>query len=331
MTLRQQEISTWLSGLYPNIDLSNLQYLQSDASSRKYLRLQTTDAAYVIMDTKPDQELTNFIQIAKILHAHKINSPEIIHSSPAQGLALLTDFGTETYQNALQKATPEKIDSLYLDAITTLIKIQRINTKTDLGYAFKPMNEEYIQVRLEIFKSWYLETLLGLSIDDATNHAIAKMQKLFTEVFAELPHVLVHVDYHCRNLMHTPSNNPGVLDFQDAMTGPITYDLVSLFQDAYISWPRAQVEAWVQTFKEFAVEAGILPPISTAALLRQFDLVGLQRHIKNLGIFARLHHRDNKSNYLQDIPALLRYIQETCSRYSELNWLLDFIMAEVQE
>ncbi len=145
----------------------------------------------------------------------------------------------------------------------------------------------------------------------------------------ELPPVFVHVDYHCRNLMHVSANNPGVLDFQDAMIGPATYDLVSLFQDAYVSWPRAYVESWVSTYKDMAVSTGIIPPISNEALLRNFDLVGLQRHIKNLGVFARLHYRDHKSNYLNDIPTLLQYVNTTCSHYTELNWLQEFITEEV--
>lgn len=155
------------------------------------------------------------------------------------------------------------------------------------------------------------------------------MQELFAGVFTELPPVFVHLDYHCRNLMHVPANNPGVLDFQDAMLGPATYDLVSLLQDAYITWPRDYVESWVSTYASMAISAGIIPPTDNTTLLRNFDLVGLQRHIKNLGVFARLHHRDNKSNYLNDMPTLIDYISTTCARYNELNWLQEFITEEV--
>ncbi|HSX21090.1 MAG TPA: phosphotransferase [Gammaproteobacteria bacterium] len=328
--MRQQEIHAWLSSLLPATDLSNLQYIQADASSRKYLRLRTPTDSFVIMDTKPDQELTKFITIAKILAAHKISVPQIIHCNAEQGLLLMSDLGTQTYQEILANGTTEQIDSLYLDAIMTLLKIQRINTNASVGYEFISMNDAYIRTRLEIFSTWYLQKHLGLALDDNILHIIDQMQQLFSKTFAEVPQVLVHVDYHCRNLMVTPTNNPGVLDFQDAACGPITYDLVSLFQDAYISWPRSQVESWVNTYQEFATQAGIMPPMSSTALLRNFDLVGLQRHIKNLGIFARLHHRDQKSNYLHDIPALLRYIGDTCQRYSELSWLMDFIAEEVQ-
>lgn len=329
MTFRQQEINVWLSNLFPNEQI-NTKYLQSDASARQYLRLQLPHISYVIMDTKPDQELINFIQIAKILHAHKITVPEIIHGNMQAGLILMSDFGSETYQTALEQSPANKIDSLYLDALNTLVKIQQIDVAGLLDYTFPVMQEEYIKVRLEVFSTWYLQTHLSMNIDNNVLQCLEKMQQLFCKVYTELPQALVHVDYHCRNLMVIPNNNPGVLDFQDAMYGPITYDLASLFQDAYITWPRAKVETWLATYYDIAVATKIMPAISFEAFLRNFDLVGLHRHLKNLGVFARLHHRDNKSNYLPHIPVLLQYIHETCNRYNELSWLQEFIMEEVQ-
>jgi aminoglycoside/choline kinase family phosphotransferase len=329
MTLRLQEIKDWLTGLFPSIDLSKLNYMQSDASSRKYLRLETPDNSFVIMDTKPDKELDNFVALARILAVHKINAPEIIHCNAAQGLVLLSDFGSKTYLENLRGTVSEQADKLYLDALATLIKLQSIPTDPSIGYALNTMDTEYINNRLDVFKTWYLQKHMGLTIDSRINTIISKMQELFNSVFMELPPVFVHVDYHCRNLMHVTANNPGVLDFQDAMIGPATYDLVSLFQDAYITWPRPYVESWVSTYASMAIGAGIIPPISDSALLRNFDLVGLQRHIKNLGVFARLHHRDHKSNYLNDMPTLLQYINTTCTRYTELNWLQEFIAEEV--
>lgn len=329
MTVRLQEIKDWITSLFPTIDLRKLNYMQSDASSRKYLRLETPDNSFVIMDTKPDKELDNFISLARILAAHKINVPEIIHCNSAQGLVLLNDFGSETYLEAMRNANSEQTDKLYLDAIATLIKIQSIPRDNSIGYDLNSMDTAYISNRLDVFKEWYLQKHMGVTIDSRINAIIAKMQTLFNSVFLELPPVFVHVDYHCRNLMHVSANNPGVLDFQDAMIGPATYDLVSLFQDAYITWSRSYVESWVSTYQNMAVSAGIIPSISNNALLRNFDLVGLQRHIKNLGVFARLHHRDHKSNYLNDIPTLLEYINTTCTRYTELNWLQEFIKEEV--
>jgi aminoglycoside/choline kinase family phosphotransferase len=328
MTLRLQEIKDWLTSLFPTIDLSKLNYMQSDASSRKYLRLETPDNSFVIMDTKPDKELDNFIALARILAVHKINAPEIIHCNTSQGLVLLNDFGSKTYLETFKTADVSLTNKLYLDAVTTLIKLQGIPTDRSIGYELGSMNSAYIGNRLEVFKEWYLQKHLGLTISTAINTMLDKMEDIFNNVFTELPPVFVHVDYHCRNLMHVSANNPGVLDFQDAMMGPPTYDLVSLFQDAYIKWPRSYVESWVSAYARMASDAGTIPPISKETLLRNFDLVGLQRHIKNLGVFARLHHRDNKSNYLNDMPTLLQYINTTCARYTELNWLQEFIKEE---
>jgi aminoglycoside/choline kinase family phosphotransferase len=328
MTFRLQEIKNWITQLFPTVELSKLNYIPSDASNRKYLRLKTTDAAFIIMDTVPGLELDNFIKIAKILISHNINVPQIIHCNLQQGLIMMHDFGAETYLTSLQSSTPSQIDSLYLDAMAALIKIQQIPTYQESNYELTAMDSAYISNRLDVFKTWYLQKHLGINIDPQMEASITKMQDIFTEAFTELPQVFTHVDYHCRNLMHVGANNPGILDFQDAMRGPVTYDLASLFQDAYITWPRQQLESWISLYKDMAIAAGIMEPVPTQALLRNFDLVGLQRHIKNLGIFARLHHRDQKSHYLSSIPTLLEYINTTCKRYSELNWILDFITEE---
>lgn len=329
MTLRQQEINAWISGLMPDVDLSNLQYLQADASQRKYLRLQLASNSYIIMDTKPNQELLNFTNIARIFHKHDLNVPEIINSNYELGLLLISDLGSITYQDALSNATPGRADHLYFDAIKSLIKLQQIDP-IQADYLFGSMDANYIQIRMDIFCEWYLKTHLGLTIDSNINGMLLRMQKLFSQVFISSPTHLVHVDYHCRNLMLTDSNNPGILDFQDAMQGPYVYDLVSLFQDAYITWDRPRIESWVNMYRELAITAGLIPQLSLEEVLWTFDLVGLQRHIKNLGIFARLHHRDQKSSYINDMPTLLRYISSTCNRYSELNWLSEFIVEAVQ-
>jgi aminoglycoside/choline kinase family phosphotransferase len=329
MTSRQQDINVWVSSLLPTIDLNSIKYMQSDASQRKYLRVRNNDNSFVIMDTVPGQELINFIKIAKILTDHDISAPEILDYNLDLGLALLTDLGSTTYLEQLRQAQPEQINTLYLDAIDSLLKIQSIQTDASCGYDFKLMDQEYIVSRLEVFSTWYLEKHLSLELSASLRQIIMRMQEIFQKAFLQLSPVLVHVDYHCRNLMYRVDKTPGVLDFQDAMRGPVTYDLASLFQDAYISWPRAQVEKWVNAYRLFAIDAGIIPNISADALLRNFDLVGLQRHIKNLGVFARLHHRDGKSNYLHDMPMLLKYINETCARYAELEFIGNFISEHI--
>lgn len=329
MTSRQQEICAWVSSLLPDANLDTIQHMQSDASPRKYIRVHANNKSYVIMDTTPGQELINFIKLAQILVQHEVSAPHIIGYSLNLGLALLSDLGDTTYLQRFKNADTSEVDSLYLDALSNLIKMQLIPTAASVGYAFKTMDDDYIQNRLEVFNTWYLQKHLQLPASDQTSQLILQLQKIFSTAFTELPKVFVHVDYHCRNLMFMHDRNPGVLDFQDAMLGPVTYDLVSLLQDAYITWPRSQVEKWVSTYREMAESAGILIGVDQFAILRNFDLVGLQRHIKNLGIFARLHHRDGKSNYLHDMPTLLKYITSTCARYPELTWINEWLTTKV--
>jgi len=324
MTTRLNEIKNWLSSLEPKINLDSLQYLQSDASSRNYLRCDSDLTSLIVMDTKPGEEMTRFSQVAKLLAAHKLTVPKIIASDLERGLLLLSDLGSRTYLQVLKQADPATVDRLYLEAITSIVKMQSIPSANE-HYTLPIMDATYISNRLEIFKTWYLQRHLNLEIDHKTNSMLAKLQILFATAFEEYPLLFTHVDYHSRNLMLVASGNPGILDFQDAMLGPATYDLVSLFQDAYITYPRPMVESWLETYKDIAITAGVLQPLPTSALLRNFALVGLQRHIKNLGIFARLHYRDQKSNYLNDMPMLINYITDTCSRYEDLSWLLDFM------
>lgn len=328
MLSRFTEISNWLAELFPTSKIESPTYIESDASARKYLRCIINNESYIIMDTAPGDEIANFVNIAKLLDSNQINAPKIIHSNLANGLLLMNDFGTQTYLNVLKNSNFEKVQQLYLDAIYALVKIQKININSNLPI----MDKAYIINRLDVFKTWYLQKHLAIDVDADVELLIADLCKIFVQAFNELPSTLVHVDYHSRNLMYLEdATNPGILDFQDAMFGPPTYDLVSLFQDAYITWPRAQVEEWVRTYYDLATASGIIPLQDFNKVLRNFDMVGLQRHIKNLGVFARLHHRDNKSNYLHDIPTLLRYITEACNRYSELKDLGIYLKTRVLE
>ncbi len=324
MTTRPGEIKHWLNSIFPNVDLSSLKYIASDASDRKYLRLTLAELSFIIMDSKPSTDLNNFIKIANILSTHNINVPHIIDSCPKLGLILMTDFGSQTYLSKLKSSDPATIDRLYTDALTALVNIQSIakDSQTDLPV----MNTAYISNRLNVFTEWYLQRHLRIEPDEHTIRLIQDLEQLFTQEFNSQPQVFVHLDYHSRNLMYVNDiANPGILDFQDAMLGPITYDLVSLFQDAYITWPRSQVELWIAQYAQIAQAAGILTQIDMPKLLRSFDLVGLQRHIKNLGVFARLHYRDQKSHYMHDMPTLMGYILTTCGRYPELTVMLEFL------
>ncbi len=323
---RRDELASWLISVMPNVDLNSLHYLLGDASSRQYLRVQAATSSYIIMDAPPDQDLVNFIQVAAILSKHNVIVPQIIHANLPQGLVIMTDLGAETYLAALTQSNQQQIQQLYMTALTTLIEIQRIDiSESTLHYRLPPMNADYIDNRLEVFKHWYLQKHLGLEDTHVIDKMIASLQEIFHIAFTELTQVFVHLDYHSRNIMLCANGHPGILDFQDARCGAATYDLVSLLQDAYIVLPRTQVESLVDTYKQMAIAANIIQPLSTEALLCNFDLVGLHRHIKNLGVFARLHHRDHKSHYLREIPTLLRYINETCSRYPEVAGVYEFL------
>ena len=331
MSTRLGEIKNWISGLFPNIDLSSLHYIQADASDRKYLRFNLTELSFIIMDSKPDAEFNNFINIAQLLSQHGLTVPKIIEVNTEQGLILMNDLGAQTYLSILKEANLATAHKLYSDAISALIKMQLIANQNN-AYQLPNMDSEYINNRLNVFNTWYLQHHLHLEPSNAMLPMLTNLQKMFNSVFQNQQQVFVHLDYHSRNLMYLTSNsNPGILDFQDAMWGPITYDLVSLLQDAYITWPRAQVEIWVSLYVDMAVDAGLMVRQDSQQVLRNFDLVGLQRHIKNLGIFARLHYRDKKSSYLQDIPALLHYIVAACHRYPELSALHEFLKEHILE
>jgi N-acetylmuramate 1-kinase len=208
-----------------------------------------------------------------------------------------------------------------------LLVIQK--NKAPSAWTLPAMELSYIKDRLDVFQQWFLKQHLKLPMTIKIQQLVTNLEGLFLKAFTEQPQVLVHLDYHSRNLLVLPDCKPGILDFQDAMIGPITYDLVSLLQDAYISWPRAQVETWVLEYEELSFNAGLISTREHQQFTRSFDLVGLHRHLKNLGVFARLHHRDGKSKYLHDIPILLNYILATCSRYHELQELQIFFEEHV--
>ncbi len=303
MTDRLNCITSWLKNCLPNF--LKLETLAGDAGARKYYRVGCSDSSYILMDTALNAELLNYIKIGSYI-GEVCSIPKIIAQDLEQGLLLLEDFGDQTYLTALQRSTTqEQINDLYHDAIHALARLQGITADLQLN-----MGPEYIAQQLDVFHTWYIKKHLQLEPDLAIAQ---ELQDLFLQCFSEQPQVFVHADYHCRNLMVIEKNNPGILDFQDAICGPLTYDLVSLFQDAYISWPREQVETWVA---QFATMHDIK---NLDTLIRQFDITGLQRHLKNLGVFARLHHRDTKSVYLKSIPSLLNYINATCARYPELS------------
>jgi N-acetylmuramate 1-kinase len=270
----------------------------------------------IAMDAPPAQEdVRPFIEIARRLRAIGLNVPEIVAQDPEQGFLLLTDLGDRLYLRAL---TESSADGLYADALKALVRLQAGGVDTMFLPAY---DEAFLRRELEIFREWYLLRHLGLKLSAAQQAAFDETVALLVASALEQPRVWVHRDYHSRNLMVTPAGNPGILDFQGALYGPITYDLASLLRDSYIAWPRTRIAGWIDQYLALATDAGLPVAVEKQRFLRWFDWMGLQRHIKVVGIFARLSHRDGKPGYLDDIPRTLGYIVDVSGRYSELQRL----------
>ena len=318
---REQILEKWLENVLNTTDFKRTP-LAGDASFRRYYRVSVQESQYVVMDAPPPEAPHLFVEVARLLGVQGLSVPHIVANQMEEGFLLLSDLGDRLYLNELNEKTA---DSLYHDAFKAMLKIQTCQTE------LPAFDRDFLQRQLGIFEEWYLKT--HRSVDPLAHLTmLAPLYELLFQAIEEQPQVLVHRDYHSRNLMILENGNPGILDFQDAMRGPITYDLVSLLQDCYISWPREKVEEWVADFHTQAKEAGLLETTNEfTKFLRWFDWTGLQRHLKNLGIFARLHHRDGKSGYLNDIPRVLSYVLQTCKRYSELQPLQDFFQTLDQQ
>jgi len=307
--IRETALDNWLIKTLGTEEYTRLP-LAGDASFRQYYRLQLKNISYVVMDAPPPEMPAIFIEVAAMLRAQAVNVPEINAFDTEKGFLLLSDFGDRVY---LQELNQHTAPFLYKDAMEALLKIQQCQGKVP------SFDKNFMMRQFNIFKEWYLEKHLNLTLNTEILQTLEMLSDRLFKVIADQPAVFVHRDYHSRNLMILKNGGPGILDFQDAIKGPITYDLASLFQDCYITWPRTQIEAWVGSYQEKAQECGILSKeISHLEFLRWMDLTGLQRHLKNLGIFARLNYRDGKKQYLKDIPRLQSYIQETYERYTEL-------------
>ncbi|MCG2635193.1 MAG: phosphotransferase [Gammaproteobacteria bacterium] len=313
---RLQALTRWLKKLDPTP--FTLTAVSGDASFRRYFRVSRNVSSQIAMDAPPEQEACGpFITIAQALRSAGVNAPEILGQAPDQGFLLLSDFGDNQYLDALDEDTAEP---LYSDALTTLLRIQSAPPPN-----LPPYDETLLLREMTLFSDWFLGKHLGLSAEQIPLHLPALFGQLAASAL-EQPQVWVLRDYHSRNLMVVEQDNPGVLDFQDAVVGPITYDLVSLLRDCYIAWPEQRVRDWALAHRQQLIRASQLDAtVTDGQFLTWFDLMGVQRHLKAIGIFARLNHRDGKPGYLADIPRTLNYIIQVSRRYDELtrfsNWL----------
>jgi aminoglycoside/choline kinase family phosphotransferase len=274
------------------------------------------------MDAPPSREDTRpFVQVSGMLAGLGLNVPQVIDEDPEQGFLLLSDLGSRPYLDALNDETVER---LYGDALGALATIQACTP----GDAPLPAYDRTLLLNeMELCREWLIGKHLGLALTGQQSSMLDAAFDLLADSALQQPQVCVHRDYHSRNLMLTESNNPGILDFQDAVIGPVTYDLVSLLRDCYIDWPRERVEDWALGYQTLALQSGVLQEghDDPQQFLRWFDLMGMQRHLKAAGIFARLNHRDGKPGYLGDIPRTLGYVVEVASRHDDLAAFGEFI------
>ncbi|TAN49560.1 MAG: aminoglycoside phosphotransferase [Methylococcaceae bacterium] len=301
---RLDSLHGWLQRL-PELGGYTLEPASSDASFRRYFRVRYGERSYIAMDAPPPQEnIRPFLHVAELMAAAQVRVPRIHAAHDEQGFVLLEDFGTALYLDRLHANTA---DALYRDAMEMLLRLQTGVAPAQTQLA--DYSEAILHVEMQLFTDWFVGKLLQLPLTPEEAGSLRHCLNRLVAVILEQPAVLVHRDYHSRNLMVTPGANPGVLDFQDALVGPITYDLVSLLRDCYVAWPQARVRGWVLAYAERCRSLGLLDSaVDDRQFLRWFDLMGVQRHLKAIGIFARLKLRDGKDGYIKDIPRTLNYI-----------------------
>ncbi len=316
---RIDALHRWLKSLFAERGYS-LAPASNDASFRRYFRVTFDDDAstLIVMDAPPEHEdCRPFLQVQSLFAASGAPVPQVFEQDLEQGFLLLSDLGSTTYLAALNA---DNARALYGEATDALVKIQLASAPGVLP----EYSRELLLRELELFPTWYLAKHKGVTLTDAHRSTLdAAFEEILKVNLAE-PKVFVHRDYHCRNLMLT-TPNPGVIDFQDAVFGPITYDSVSLFRDAYIEWEEQQVLDWLIRYWEKARKAGLPVRADFGEFYRDFEWMGVQRHIKVLGIFARLFHRDGKEGYLKDMPLVMKYLRAACARYTALKPLLRMI------
>jgi len=305
----------WLESLFKNKPFQ-IEIASNDASFRRYFRVTGLDKTYIVMDAPPDKEPLNaFISVAEHLENYQVNVPHIYAQNLEHGFLLLADLGNTPYLSLL---APDNADTLYQAAIDGIITMQLASTE------IKPLpayDADLLEKELRLFDEWFLQRHLGLDAPDG----LAQLYALLIDNAQQQPQVFVHRDYHSRNIIYQADAPPGIIDFQDAVIGPVSYDLVSLLKDAYIQWPQSKIAQWTAYYCEQALHHKLLSTDQIAQFNQWFDLMGLQRHLKILGIFCRLNYRDNKPNYMQDLKLTLSYVLDVVARYPQLALLHDYI------
>ncbi len=312
MSERLTELTHWLGNLFHSHQF-HLTPASADASFRRYFRVTRDNATLIVMDAPPDKEDSRpFIALSRTFRTFGLNVPEVLEADLAKGFLLLTDLGTEQY---LPRLNPNTVQRLYGDALGALLSLQVCGPTSG---EVPPYDARLLNFEMSLFRDWFLGRHLNVRLGEGTSALLDETFSRLTAAALEQPVVCVHRDYHSRNLMVTHPHNPGILDFQDAVAGPVTYDLVSLLKDCYIRWPHEQVREWVVGYHTQALQAGVIREEDPERFLGWFERMGIQRHLKAIGIFARLNHRDGKPGYLGDIPRTLGYVLAASARLPEL-------------
>ena len=313
---RQQKLRTWLGE--NGYEKASITDLSGDASFRKYYRVKKKNLPYVVMDCPPDKEdLKSFILVTEKLNKAKVNVPDLYEVDQENGFLILSDLGDDLYSKKLDSET---VYCLYTDALEAIVKIQ---TKTDLSEleSFDGLYQE----ENNLFIDWFLGNHLEINLDDKYLNSINTEFNKLNTTLKEIPKTFVHRDFHSRNLIVTDTNNPGVIDYQDAVIGPVTYDIVSLLKDCYVTWDDGLIDDMLESFFN-RIKSSKVNNISDFRYW--FDMTGLQRHIKAIGIFSRLNYRDSKDNYLKDIPRTYSYIKKILKKYKDLS-IMDEIFSSL--
>jgi aminoglycoside/choline kinase family phosphotransferase len=337
MPQRIESIKHWLTTEL-HADIHDFKVASNDASFRRYFRVsfnnkvadQVAGQAFIIMDAPPKKEdIIPFITIASSLEATGVHVPHIYASNQKSGFILMSDLGQKDYLTLLNSDLDrERIDKLYADAMSALVVMQ-LGLRTDIEQqkmALFPYDAERLQMEMQLLPDWYVKVHCQQHLNEAEQLIWQQAISRLVESAQEQPQVFVHRDYHSRNLMYYNEHNPGVIDFQDAVIGPITYDVVSLLRDSYISWPDDRVYEWLEQYRQMLLRENLLTEDNKEQFVRWFDWMGIQRQLKVVGIFCRLNYRDGKTNYLDDIPQTLAYLFNVCARYPEFSDLLALLM-----
>ena len=303
--------------------------ITGDAGFRQYYRLNTRIPMLAVWAPVETEDSLQFCRVAQFMLSHGVRTPRVIALEPDAGFLIVEDLGD---RQLLSELNDRSVDGYYSEALSMLLHQQAAIANDEAAVAIFPeYSEVLLMEELSLFEQWYLTELLGIELSDGECQMLACVKQTLVERALDQGQVVVHRDFHSRNLMVLADESLATIDFQDAVRGPLTYDLVSLLKDCYVRWPNEKVEAWALAYAAMAREAGILDSsCSKSAFLQDFHWMGLQRHIKVLGIFARLHLRDQKSRYLNDLPLVLDYVTDVAEQYEELDELSAFLHARVR-